>query len=377
LNKREVVLATLRHEEPEIVPGQITFFSINGLRKFVPIFSNDWRKNTLKRLEFLDNCFVEVGGARLHQSKFLRETDELERVSFYHTVAPSGALYTKTIEENEKFITIEFETGGRWKIRKDPFWRDHIHHPIQNMEDLEKIKIPDANNPKRYEGVKKNIEYFKEKGYFTSAEINGFFSGVWYRYQNMQDFMVNMVINEEFAKKVVDMVAKFNLETARNFLERRVDSILFCDDLGSNTGMLISPDLYRKFFYPWHKKLAELCHDYDAYLNMHSHGDINEIMPLLVEAGVDILNPVGPSDNMDLGELKEKHGDKITFMGGVSKFIGKMDRTELEMHLKKVVETGHPGGGFILMAEGDIPDNMSREDFKFYLEINKKYRRRQ
>ncbi len=376
MNKREAVLATLRGEEPGVVPGQITFFSINSLRKLVPIFSNNWRDNALKRLEFLDNSFIEIGSAKLHQSKFLREADELERVTFFRSVSGGGVLRTKLIEEKKEDLTFEFETGGKWRVHKNPFWREYIHHPIQDIQDLERMKMPNPNEPKRYEGVKENIEYFKEKGYFTSAEINGFFSGVWYRYQNMQDFMANLLISKEFAKKVVNMVGGFNLETARNFLERGVDSILFCDDLGSNTGMLISPDLYKNFFYPWHKKLAKLCHNYDAYLNMHSHGNINKIMPLLVEAGIDILNPVGPFDNMDLGELKERYGDRITFMGGISKFIGKMGTEELKMHLKEVVETGSPGGGFILMSEGGIPDDMSREDFKFYLEINKKYRGR-
>jgi len=376
LNKRDIVLATLKHKETEIIPGQVNFFSINGLKKLVPVFSSEPRENALKRLEFLDNFFVEVGSAKLHQSNFLRETDELERVTFFRGVSGGGVLYTKTIKETEKELIFEFETGGRWRINKNPFWRDYIYHPIKTPEDLEKIKMPDPDDPRRYEGVRENIEYFKEKGYFTSAEINGFFSGVWYRYQNMQDFMINMVTDEEFAKKVVDMIGSFNLETARNFLERGVDSILFCDDLGSNMGMLISPELYEKFFYPWHKKLADLCHEYGAYLNMHSHGNINKIMPLLVKAGIDILNPVGPSDNMNLGELKEKYGDKITFMGGVSKFIGKMSREELKMHIKKVIDNGSPGGGFILMSEGGIPDNMNEDDFKFYLEINRRYRKR-
>ena len=75
----------------------------------------------------------------------------------------------------------------------------------------------------------------------------------------------------------------------------------------------ISPALYREFFYPWHRRLVELCHDYGAYVNIHSHGNINAIMPLLYEASIDILNPVGPSDGMDLAELKVRYGDRITF----------------------------------------------------------------
>ena len=372
---RKAILATLKHEELDIIPQQTSFFDINGLKKFVPNFSNDWKENAIKRLEFIDSSFVEVSNS-LHQSKFLQEANDLERIAFYHAVAPSGGLYVETIKEDEDSIIIKFETGGRWEIHKNPFWRNFVYYPIKNLKDLDKIKIPDPNDPKRYEGVEENTKYFKRKGLFTQAEINGFFSGIWYRYYNMPDFMVNIIVNEEFIKKVVDMVAEFNLGVAENFLRRGVDSIMFCDDLGSNTGLLISPDSYKKFFYPWHKKLTELCHKYGAYLNMHSHGNINKIVPLLVEAGIDILNPVGPSDNMNLKELKAKYGNKITFMGGISKFIGKMNREELDRHLKEVIETGSPGGGFMLMSEGGIPSSMSNEDFKFYLEMSKKYRKR-
>jgi len=60
--------------------------------------------------------------------------------------------------------------------------------------------------------------------------------------------------------------------------------------------LFISPQMYEKYFYPWHKKLADLCHHYGAYAYMHSHGNINKIVPLVVKAGIDILNPVGSGE---------------------------------------------------------------------------------
>jgi len=66
--KRKAVLTTLKHEEPEIIPNQTTFFSISGIRKLVPHFSEEPREDALKRLEFQDNFMVEVGCCGLHQS---------------------------------------------------------------------------------------------------------------------------------------------------------------------------------------------------------------------------------------------------------------------------------------------------------------------
>lgn len=371
MSRRDNVLATLKHEESVRIPSQTWFFDINALKKFVPIFSPDWQENTLRTLEFLNNYFVEVGSSKVHESQWLRETSELERGTFFRCVG--GVVYTKVIEETGQDLVFEFETGARWRIHKSPFWREYIRYPIQQPGDLNTMKVLDPHDPRRYKGVRENVKYFKQKGYFTYAEIHGFFSGVWYRYYNLEDFMVDMTADKELARNIVNMVGEFNLETAKGFLERGVDCIVFPDDLGSNAGMLISPQLYTKFFYPWHKRLAELCHQYGGYLNMHSHGNINEIVPLLVDAGIDILNPVGPSDNMDLRELKAKYGNRITFMGGVSKFIGEMDKDELEAHLKEIIETGAPGAGFIVMPEGGIPCDMNKENFQHYLSLIKKF----
>jgi uroporphyrinogen decarboxylase len=88
-----------------------------------------------------------------------------------------------------------------------------------------------------------------------------------------------------------------------------------------------------------------------------------------------MLNPVGPTDNMDLKNLKEKYGDKLCFLGGLSKNIGFMSAEELKEHLLDRLRIGAPGGGYILGSEGDIPVEMSVENFELLLKMSKKYRR--
>jgi uroporphyrinogen decarboxylase len=147
------------------------------------------------------------------------------------------------------------------------------------------------------------------------------------------------------------------------------------DDLGYKGGTFMSPEMYEDMIYPWHVKATELAKKYGAFVNMHSHGNINAIVPLLVEAGLDVLNPVGPMDNMDLKTLKEKYGDDICFQGGLSRYIGFMSLEELREHLLDRLRVGTPGGGFILSSEGDIPVEMSMENFKAFLKMSRKYRR--
>lgn len=140
--------------------------------------------------------------------------------------------------------------------------------------------------------------------------------------------MMDLALDRKFAKSVIRKVAQYNLASAEELLKRGVHSITFSDDMGGARGMFFSLECYKDCFYEWHKRLFDLCHEYGAYVNMHSHGNINAILPLLVDAGVDILNPVGPTDNMDLRKIKEKYGNEITIMGGISKFIGEMSKKD-------------------------------------------------
>ena len=355
MNKLERVLATLDHELPDVIPNQEGFFDSTSQEKFIPEFEDrtDWKdidESAGKRLayaEFMDTYIINVG---------------------------NGGLRSTVVERGHNYHILEFENGAKWRIRECPFNRQYIDLPIKSEADVDRIPMPDPEDPKRYEGVEERVKFFTERGYFTSAGINGFFSGVWYRFRKYEDFMMDLASNRDFAKRVIRKVAEYNLTSAEELLKRGVHSIAFPDDLGGRTGLFFSPECYRECFSGWHRRLFDLCHEYGAYVNMHSHGNINAVLPLLVDAGVDILNPVGPTDNMNLSEIKEKYGDKMTILGGISKFIGQMDRQEVESHVEEVIRTACKGGGYMTMSEGGIPYTMTHQDFRFYLNTLRKYR---
>jgi len=357
MTKLERVLATLNHEEPDVIPSQDGFFDTTSGEKFMPGYE-------------LRIAMIPVG-----VDEPLEKQIEYAELMDYHIIGVgNGGLRSKVIKRWENHHILEFENGAQWQIREHPYDRAFIHLPVKTEEDVDKVPMPDMTDPSRYEGVEERVKFFKEKGYFTTAGIDGFFAGVWYRFRQYEDFMMELALNRDFAKRVIRKVAEYNLAAAEEFLKRGVHSISFPDDLGGSRSMFFSPECYRDCFYEWHKKLFDLCHEYDAYVNMHAHGNINPVMPLLVEAGVDILNPVGPTDNMNLSEIKEKYGDKMTFMGGISKFIGEMSKEEIDQHLEEVIRIGSKGGGFITMSEGGLPYTMSHENFRFYRETSRKYR---
>jgi len=373
MTNRDLIYRALNHQETDIVPIEVEFLDLTAFRMFMPNYPeiSDWRQASAERMSFLGNAIIDVTPHHLHESKWVQEAHNLMRVQSSPSNVGAGYLRTKEIENTDDFVVIEFETGSRWKLHKNPFIREYISYPVKEESDLEKISLVDVNDPQRYKGVEESVTFFKKKGYFTSAEIYGFFSGVWYRYYYVVDFLIGLLDNKSFIKKMVDLLGAMNLQAAENYLKLGVDSIFFADDLGDRNGPLISPDTYREFFFPWHRRLAALCHSYGAICHMHSHGNINKFLPLLVDAGIDILNPLDPEDSMYLAELKQKYGKEMTFLATTRRSILGMDRKSLDELIRERITTGKKGGGFILHL-GGITSHLDRETVYLYIELSKK-----
>ena len=345
MSKLDDILDTLAHRQPEFVPLMEDFGDDNAEQHFLPPMPSDPLERRFAEAEFLGNWMIGAGG---------------------------GGLQSERIEEGPDSYLLRWENGARWRIHLRPqWWREYCDLPVQQEGDLQRMPLPDPDNPARYAGVAERVRAIEARGYLPTGGIMGFFSGVWYFCRPFETFLEDLVLRPGFARVLVDRIGAFNLAAAQHLLECGVRVIGFADDLGHNRGTFFSPSVYREFFLPWHRRLADLCHAHGAYVNMHSHGNINAIVGDLCDAGIDILNPVGPSDGMDLAQLKRRYGHRMTLMGGVSKFIGEMSRSELREHLEQVFRVGAAGGGFIAYSEGSIPINMTRENLAYYLQLRR------
>lgn len=363
------MLATVLHEDPSVVPQTIGFTNDAARAKFSSIIergmghvenqSANSQVGMFKRFErafgeaeFLDNFFIGVGGG--------------------------GFRVKRTVKADSRWRLVEWETGAVWRMGtvRNMWVREYVKYPVEYEDDLDRLVLPDPDDPERYRGLEKAIEYVRNRGFFPLCSINGFFSGVWYFLRGPLHLILrDMYSNRRFYRKLITKIGEFNLQAEKNLLERGALMITWVDDLGYNKGTFMNPKLYEELVFPWHKKAIELAHKHGAFVNMHSHGNINAIVPLLVDAGLDVLNPIGPSDNMRLEEMKKKYGDRLCLQGGLSKHLGFMSCEELKEHVLDRIRTGSPGGGFILSSEGSLPYEMSCENFSAFIRISRKYRR--
>lgn len=137
----------------------------------------------------------------------------------------------------------------------------------------------------------------------------------------METALMNMIAEPELYEAVDAKIMEFYLKANEIFYKAakgRMHAVLIGNDMGSQRGLMLSPDMVRRFIIPGCKKLVEQAHDYGLKVIYHSCGSIVDVIPDLIDAGVDVIHPIQAlAAGMEPRSLKEKFGDKVAFCGGV------------------------------------------------------------
>jgi uroporphyrinogen decarboxylase len=141
----------------------------------------------------------------------------------------------------------------------------------------------------------------------------------------------------------------------------------FGDDLGIQTGLQFNPDLYRQLFKPYHRQIYGLVHARSqARVFLHSCGSVYDLIPDLIEAGVDILNPVQTSAaRMEPARLKQEFGGRLTFWGGgccPHRVLPWATPAEVQADVQRVLKAFAPGGGYVFAPIHDIQSDVPPEN---------------
>ncbi|MFX0069564.1 MAG: uroporphyrinogen decarboxylase family protein [Candidatus Hermodarchaeota archaeon] len=204
-------------------------------------------------------------------------------------------------------------------------------------------------------------------------------------FRRLDKFLIDLIKYPSKVEKFLDMLMEFQLTTLKvifSYIGDVVDIIRIGDDLGENKGPLISPRIYRKIIKPYHIELCDFIKKHSSMkIFFHSCGSITPIIPDLIEAGIDILNPVQLSaNNMDPKHLKENFGDDLTFWGGgvdTRYVFNRKSPEEVKQHVKELLKIFAPGGGFVWSAVHnilpDVPPQNIVAAFEAIEEFNSEY----
>lgn len=203
----------------------------------------------------------------------------------------------------------------------------------RNTSDVLGLPLPDFLEDYRWKGVPEKIASMKKQGKIIFPGIYGghdsgcsddttpafmdIFESSWYLC-GLDNFLMGMADEEEYALTLLDRVCDLKTQLARRWTEAGVDILITADDVGSQNGLMMSADMWRRHLKPRLKKVINAAKSInpDVLIFYHSDGNITKIIPELLEVGVEILNPLQP-ECMDIFEVMETYGDKCSFWGTI------------------------------------------------------------
>jgi len=223
---------------------------------------------------------------------------------------------------------------------------------LQTMDEVLKYPWPSADDYD-YSVITEQVMLFKNFAVcLGNAGIPDIINGVG-RGRGMDRVLIDIATQDEVGVAIIDKRVEFYYEWCRRGLEAgrgKIDILCLGEDLGSQKGPTMSPDMFRNFFRPRIQKFIDLAHNYGAKAMLHSCGSTRILQPQLIEMGLDILDAVQPEPvGMDPEELKREFGDKLTYCGMISTQQtlprGTVDQCRAEARHR--IEVIGKGGGYI------------------------------
>lgn len=239
--------------------------------------------------------------------------------------------------------------GGLWRMDRRPW---HLEKPPLEQPAWGDYRLPKPEGFFRPD--------WKESAIRTCAENQESFIvghlgwGLFERSWNLRGFenaLMDSVTEPEFFSEMLDQLTEIYLAFVDYTCDLPIDGILFGDDWGDQRGIIIGADRWRKLIKPRWARIYDAVHRRGKIVMSHSCGSVEEIIPDLVEIGLDVLESVQPeAANMDSFELKRKHGEKITFWGcvGSQSLLPFGTPDQIRRHVRKLADEMGRGGGFIL-----------------------------
>jgi len=248
-----------------------------------------------------------------------------------------------------------------------------LKHVIHQPSDLSRYKMPDPDDAYRYDRVREALRIFgKDKAICVLIRDVFSFPRDMLGFENL---FIDFYEEPELVDELSHMMVEFSSRVAVNLRELGIQLVATQDDLATNRGLLISKEMFCKQLLPNYKQLVANLKANDLIVFKHTDGDIREIIPEFIDAGIDCLDPIDPNGNMNMGEIKCQYGDKISLKGNIDCVATLVSASldEVEKEVTRCIEDGAPGGGFILSSSNSIHGGINPKNFEHMIVCAKKY----
>ena len=239
-----------------------------------------------------------------------------------------------------------------------------LQFPLRDATTLSELKDfpwPDYTPEYRHQHLEAEVAALHDRGFYVQGGVGHIYENAW-QITSMEKLLTDFTLAPEQAAFVLDHITEDRAAMARRFAEAGCDGLLTGDDVGMQHTLMMSPDTWRKWLKPRWAQVYAVAREVkpDLQIFYHSDGNIEAIIPDLIEIGLDILNPVQP-ECMDPAALKREYGNHLAFWGciGTQTTMPFGTPSEVRQVVKWTIENVGGDGGLLLapthVLEPDVP----------------------
>ncbi len=255
--------------------------------------------------------------------------------------------------------------GDRVRDRWGVVWNRSVDRDIGVIEgqvlpepDLAALRLPDLDDPGIWAGIEDAIA--ARSGCFRVFQIGfSLYERAW-TLRGMEALMTDMIEHPDFVESLLDVLCDWNIALARRAMARYdLDAVYFGDDWGSQRGLQMGPRLWRRLIAPRIRRMYTAVRTGSCFQLIHSCGDVAELFPDLIEAGLSCFNPFQP-EVMDVPALFARYRGRLAFNGGLStqRLLPQGTPEEVAAETDRLIAMGQEGGYILSPAhtvQGDVP----------------------
>jgi uroporphyrinogen decarboxylase len=401
MTSRERIYAAFNHKETDLIPIDFSGHRSSGIGALI---YSDLRKHLklppkpvrvydmIQQLAVVDEDVLDRFGVDTVEMGrgFLTEKE-----AWKDWVLPDGTPckiphYIPIQKQGNDWFLLNSKGKKLAVLKKGSLYFEQIYFPLEDRDfaadgfnDLEgaltqtvwtDVASPGAHLPLNEKGLAEMALKARKFRSSTDRAVIGLFGGNMFEIPQMlfrmDHYLMYLSLYPKKALKFSEKLCALHIKNLEKWLGAvgpYIDIILFGDDLGGQSGPLISPRMYRDMIKPFHKKLwmraKELA---DVKVMLHCCGSVRELMEDLIDAGLDAINPVQiTASGMEPGGLKKDFGDRITFWGGgcdTRDVLPHSSPEQVAAHVREQVDRLRPKGGFVFQQVHNILADVPAEN---------------
>jgi len=244
------------------------------------------------------------------------------------------------------------------------------------LSEFKAYPYPDPVKDFYWDNIADVARLIKEKDLISYANMSQTVFETAWQMRGMEELMIDMIEEAELANYHLERITEIRCEFARRYASAGFDIIALGDDVSSQLGMMMSVDMWRKYF---KHRLARIINEAkrinpQIYIFYHGCGNLQDIIPELIEIGVDILNPIQP-ECMNPFEIKRLYGDRLAFWGGLGtqSLMPFGTPQEIRNTCRQLIENMGNGGKFILAPSHVLEPEVPWENIQAFVEVVMEY----